>query len=185
MDNLQSRNVPVPIEETEPEKPAIQEPTEPTLLPNGIYFEPDKHRMLKNGTVQDKTTGRFMSPPAPEHAPITPSNAQAVARKRWERSREAFAAGVAKGMVGREDAPTEAWGAIGTKAAELLNKATSARGFADLARFTGEAGGFVPMARGREEMQEQQENGQPQIVNFIFQYIQSKQAPPADDVIDV
>ncbi len=147
------------------------------ILSNGEPFDPEKHRILKNGTVQEIATGKFLSAPAPEHAPITASNAQAVARVRWERSRQSFAEGVARGMTGREDVPEQAWGMIGEKAAELLHKATSARGFADLARFTGEAAGFVPMARGREEMQEQPSE-QPKVYVVLAQFIQQFGTPP-------
>lgn len=158
------------------------------ILSNGEPFDPERHRILKNGVVQDVKTGRFITAPAPEHAPITQSNAKALSSMRWERSREAFAAGVAEGMTGRPDVPEEAWQRVGKKAAELLDKATSARGFADLARFTGEAAGFVPMARGREEMQDNQASEQPITVVMIAQFIQALQppAPAADDpdVID-
>lgn len=143
------------------------------VLPNGIIFDPAIHKILKNGTVYDTIRKRFVTAPAPEHAPITTSNAQALSRKRWDASREAFAAGVSLGMTGRDDVPEQAWQRVGEKAAELLYKANSARGFADLARFTGEAAGFVPMARGREEMQEQGTNEQPLTVILIAQFIQA------------
>jgi hypothetical protein len=179
------------IEEPEMVEPGQQE--EPTaepgprfvagdIMPNGTVFDPGKHRIFPNGTVYDMERKRIVCAPSPEHAPITKSNAKAYALKRWELSRAAFAAGVAKGMVGRGATPVDAWQAVGEKSAELLKKATSARGFADLARFTGEAAGFVPMARGREEMQEQEQQ-QPQIINLIFAYIASK-SEPAEDVID-
>lgn len=155
------------------------------ILSNGEPFDPERHRILKNGVVQDTKTGKFVTAPAPEHAPITQSNAKAVASKRWERSREAFAAGVALGMTGREDVPEQAWQRVGQKAAELLKDAKSARGFADLARFAGEAAGFVPMARGREEMQDQQPTDQPLTVVMIAQFIQAlPPVEPPPDVID-
>lgn len=147
------------------------------VLPNGTVFDPAVHKILKNGTVYDNIRKRFVTAPAPEHAPITSSNAQAVARGRWERSRDAFARGVSEGMTGREDVPEQAWQHVGKKAAELLKGATSARGFADLARFAGEAAGFVPLARGREEMQEQQPGEQPVTVVLIAQFIQHLAQP--------
>ncbi len=110
-------------------------------------------------------------------APITPALAAKLARQRWEASRQAFADGFAKGMSVK--VPVDAWSKVGDKAATLLNAATGARGFADLARFAGEAGGFVPMARGREEMQEQEQQ-QPQIVVMILQYLSTLQSPPTD-----
>lgn len=156
------------------------------ILSNGEPFDPERHRILKNGVVQDTKTGRFLTAPAPEFAPITQSNAKAVASARWERARDAFAAGVSEGMTGREDVPEQAWSRVGRKAAELLKEAKSARGFADLARFAGEAAGFVPMARGREEMQEQPVTEQPLTVVLVAQFVQMLQLPTdAPVVIDV
>lgn len=155
------------------------------VLPNGIIFDPGVHRILKNGVVYDMVRKRIVCAPSPEHAPITKSNAKAVASGRWERAREAFARGVSEGMTGREDVPEKAWQRVGKKAAELLETANSARGFADLARFAGEAAGFVPLARGREEMQEQRPGEQPNVYIVLAQFIQ--QLPPAapdPDVID-
>lgn len=155
------------------------------VMTNGTIFDPGVHRILKNGAVYDTIRKRIVCAPAPEHAPITKSNAKAIASERWERSRDAFARGVAEGMTGREDVPEQAWQRVGKKAAELLDKATSARGFADLARFAGEAAGFVPMARGREEMQEPQTNEQPLTVVMIAQFIQAlPPVEPPPDVID-
>lgn len=148
-------------------------------MPNGTVFDPETHRILKNGAVYDTIRKRIVCAPAPEHAPITKSNAKAVASARWERARDAFAAGVSEGMTGREDVPEQAWSRVGRKAAELLKEAKSARGFADLARFTGEAAGFVPMARGREEMQEQPATEQPLTVVLVAQFVQMLQ-PPTD-----
>ena len=158
------------------------------VMPNGTIFDPSAHRIMKNGAVYDMIRKRIVCAPAPEFAPITKSNAKAVATERWERARSAFAAGVSTGLTGREDVPEKAWKRVGEKAAELLDKAISARGFADLARFTGEAAGFVPMARGREEMQDNQANDQPITVVMIAQFIHALQ-PPASaaadpDVID-
>ena len=165
------------------DKPPVEQPSEVTTLPNGIVFDPEQHRILKNSTVQDKKTGQFLSPPAPEHAPITASNAQALVKKRWEDSRNAFANGVAEGIVGKDAAPVDAWQAVGKRAGELLKATESVRGFADLARFTGESAGFVPMARGREEMQEPS-GEQNVIMIWIGQYIQQLQTPADTDVID-
>ena len=136
-------------------------------------------RILANGAVYDMDKKRIVANPGGGTGAITQSNASALARLRWERSREEFAAGMAEGM--KVQAPTQAWRKIGKKAVELLEQSTGARGFADLARFAGEAGGFVPMARGREEMQEQQQE-QPQIVVMILQYLSTLQPP--SDVID-
>jgi len=108
---------------------------------------------------------------------ITHENARELQRARWEKSRAAFAQGMAQGL--KTAGPVEAWGKIAEKTVELLENAKSARGFADLARFAGEAGGFVPMARGREEMQEK-EKEQPQIVVMLLQYIELLQAPAGD-----
>lgn len=145
------------------------------VMPNGTIFDPGVHRILKNGAVYDMIRKRIACAPSPEFAPITKSNAKAVATERWERARTAFAAGVSVGLTGREDVPEKAWQRVGEKAAELLDKATSARGFADLARFTGEAAGFVPMARGREEMQEQPVTEQPLTVVLVAQFVQMLQ----------
>ncbi len=175
MDSLQGRNVPLPVE-TE-EKPRFMAGD---VMPNGTVFDPDRHVILKNGVVRDKTNGQFVCAPASEHAPITQSTARAIAKKRWDDAREAFAAGMAEGM-GKRDAPNDAWGAIGKKAAELLNETKSVRGFADLARFAGEASGSIPMARGREEMQEPA--GEPaNIMIYLAQFVQSIGKP--NDVIE-
>lgn len=133
-----------------------------------------------DGNIRDDS-GRMITPLAGKFT-ITQANASQLNRLRWEQSREAFAAGVAEGMIGKGKAPVDAWSAIGRKAAILLDTTSSVRGFADLARFAGEAGGFVPMARGREEMQEQEQQ-QPQIVVVILQYLSALQKP-AEDVID-
>lgn len=177
---------PEPVELAEPVEPEETEPR-PRFqagdsMPNGTIFDPAKHRIFKNGAVYDTERKRIVCAPSPEHAPITKSNAKVVADKRWNAARDAFAQGVALGTVGKRVVPLEAWARIGKKAGQLLMDAKSARGFADLARFTGEAAGFVPMARGREEMTNEQEQ-QPQIVNLIFQFIASKNEPP--NVIDI
>ena len=131
-----------------------------------------------DGSIRNER-GHMVTPLPGQHI-ITQADASKLARTRWEQSREAFAAGIAQGMGNKT--PVEAWSHVGRKAAELIKDSKSARGFADLARFAGEAGGFVPMARGREELQETQQD-QPVIFVMIAQYIQQLHAP-ADDVVE-
>lgn len=141
------------------------------ILPNGAAFDPALHRVLKNGTIQDKATTKFLTAPAPEHAPIHAGNAQELARRRWERSREEFAAGMAEGAGDLDGVPVQAWRLIGKKSVELLKDAKSPRGFADLARFAGEAGGFIPLPRGRDETSEGAGVSQPMIMVLIAQLV--------------
>lgn len=169
MEELEGRNVPVPVESVEVIEPKPRF-VAGDVMPNGTVFDPERHKIFKNGTVYDMDAKRIIVAPSPEHAPINSSNAKAIAQKRWDTAREAFAEGMAVGMG--KKAPTDAWGAIGRKAAELLNETKSVRGFADLARFTGEASGAIPMARGREEMQEQPTE-QTSILVLIQQFVQT------------
>ena len=181
MEGLEEENVPAPIEPEQ--RPVTERFRAGDVMPNGTVFDPDRHKINKNGSVQDITTGRFVTAPAPEHAPITRSNAKARAQKRWDDSRDEYAAGLVEGSIDPTSAPVKAWRQVGKKSMELLMNAKSARGFADLARFTGEAAGFIPMARGREDMIEEQADSGQVIVNLIFQYI-AGQVEPAPDVID-
>ena len=84
---------------------------------------------------------------------------------------------MAEGLGDVDAVPVQAWRRIGKKAMELLKDAKSPRGFGDLARFAGEAAGFVPMARGREEMQEPGGDGQPLVVVMIAQLVQQFGVP--------
>jgi hypothetical protein len=180
LEELEGRNVPVPIELDE--KPVEPRFKAGDVMPNGTVFDPAKHRIFKNGTVYDMERKRIVCAPSPEHAPITKSNARARALERWNTARTEFAAGLADGTIHQDAVPLDAWRVVGQKSGELLMSAKSARGFADLARFAGEAAGYMPTARGREEMQDEPSE-QPMIVNLIFQYIASKSEPPR--VIDV
>ena len=143
------------------------------ILPNGVVFDTALHRILKNCTVQDIATTKFITAPAPEHAPIHAGNAQELARRRWERSREEFAQGMAEGAGDLDGVPVQAWRLIGKKSVELLKDAKSPRGFADLARFAGEAGGFIPLPRGRDEINEGAGAVQPVIMLLVAQLVES------------
>lgn len=84
---------------------------------------------------------------------------------------------MAEGLGDIDAVPVQAWRRIGKKAMELLKDAKSPRGFGDLARFAGEAAGFVPMARGREEMHEQNEGNQSLVVVVMAQLVQQFGVP--------
>ena len=83
-----------------------------------------------------------------------PSQASAMAAKRWEAYREAAAAGVARAT--RRDTPVAGWGYIVEKQAELASDPTRGRGSTEAARFVGSALGLMGEGRRQDEQQQAQ-----------------------------
>lgn len=135
--------------------------------------------LYSDGSIRGES-GHMLAPLPGGADKITPANAGALNRRRYELSREAFAAGLAESMVGGQ-APIKAWQEVAKKAGDLLKKTESVRGYADLARFVGEAGGFVPMAKGRESDDSQQQQNESAVFVIFAQFISKLQADPLPD----
>ncbi len=101
-------------------------------------------RILSNGAHQDIETGKIVAMKADS------VQYRAMARARWDAAKEAAADGVLAGvnssgvLPSPVDHPVAAWGAIVGRGAELLMNTDNARGYAELARFVGQAADMLP-----------------------------------------
>lgn len=101
--------------------------------------------------LRDKK-GRFLPGQSGNGSAVitSPAQASAMARTRWDKAKRAAADGMLQGvmqsgvMVNPVDHPVAAWGAIVGRGAELLMNTDNARGYADLARFVGQAADMLP-----------------------------------------
>ena len=92
----------------------------------------------------------------PQAHTITKQDAATLARRKHEKYKESFAAGVVSGAISRGfDVTTdaEAWAAVGNHAASVYFDTDNARALSALGRFIGESGGFV---RDRHDKAEDQ-----------------------------
>lgn len=101
-------------------------------------------RILSNGAVQDMETGKITAMKADSE------QYRAMARARWDAAKRAAADGLLEGVNQSgvlpcvKDHPVAAWGAIVGRGAELLMNTDNARGYAELARFVGQAADMLP-----------------------------------------
>lgn len=127
--------------------------------PNGIYTLPDgTHvRKLRNGTLYNIDSGRFMSGPDPEHIIIkTSEDGRAMAERRNSiariKAREGALLATLKADLAEIDEPEDAWKHIVTMrtAVALTNPGKAGT---DAARFVGQATGWMNEEgeRGRGE----------------------------------
>ena len=106
-------------------------------------------KTLSNGAIYDIDQGRIV-----QGAAITSSQASALARRRWDKQRQAAADGVVQairdaGLLPAIDDPdVGAWAVIHAKLTTLLLDTDNPRGAADLARFLGRSTDWL---KDREE----------------------------------
>ena len=104
--------------------------------------------MAEYAIVRDEK-GRFMPGTEPPNKITNPTQAHALARARWDKQREAWAAGIVQaiddtGMLPPgDDHDAGAWQVIANKATTLLLDSDNARGFAELARLVGRNAGYT------------------------------------------
>jgi len=109
---------------------------------------------LRNGTRRGKD-GLFRS--GGTATQITPANARAMLRRRWELQRAAFADGIADAIRATGLLPpadeygAAAWRVIAQRAAELLLDTTDAAKFARLLRACADLAGYAPPAEERDD----------------------------------
>ena len=114
-----------------------------------IDFEGDlkggrEARRYSDGSIRNERG--HMLEPLPGKFYINKDNAAALAKRKHEKYRESFAAGVVSGAIARGfDVTTDsgAWEAVGQHAASVYFNTDNARALSALGRFIGESGGFV------------------------------------------
>lgn len=136
--------------------------------------------LYSDGSVRGES-GHMLAPLPGGADKITPANARNLNLRRFELARAEFAAGLAEGLGVNSNIPLTAWRAVAKKAGDLLKKTESVRGFSDLARFAGESGGFIPLARGRESDDSQQQQNDSAVFVIFAQFISKLQADPSPD----
>ena len=146
--------------------------------------EPDRYTILSNGAIKDNETGYFVGNPGGGKTALTRAHASLLSTQRWKAAREKFASGLVAGTPGlsANATPIDAWEAVGAKSAELLHSSRSARGFAELARFAGQAGDFMP-GDGKQEGGEKV-RVEHATVNLVA-VIAREMAVEEEDIIDV
>lgn len=114
-------------------------------------------RLYENGDIRNDKG--YMLVPLQGKYTITKEDAATLARRKHEKMRENFAAGVVRGAFGPNDQgyqPGDAWEKVGEHAAKVFFKTDNARGLAVLGDFLAKKGGFV--ATDREKQQENAAN---------------------------
>lgn len=110
----------------------------------------NRTRMLSNGALIDTKTGKFVSGGKVTTAISDTSQAVALARKRWDKARESFAAGIAAelrdtGMLPAvDDQDAASMYVLGSKSTSLLMAAENARGYSDLLQVVTKTAGWTP-----------------------------------------
>lgn len=105
---------------------------------------------LANGVVKDVATGRIVANPGGGANAITPANASALARRRWDKQRRAFADGVIETirdtgqMPPTDDYDAGAMQVIGSKAMQVLLDTDNARGFSELMKSITHTADWIP-----------------------------------------
>lgn len=102
-----------------------------------------------NGIMVRDERGRFLPGTRPDNA-ITPASARMLAQSRWDKAREAAAAGLLKGVkdsgvvdVDVRAVPTDAWGILIARGTEIAMQTDNLRGMSEWSRFAGKAAGML------------------------------------------
>ena len=94
--------------------------------------------------------GKFAQGTEPPNKITSSTQAHALARARWDKAKEAARQGLLDGVnrsgvvPSIKEHPVEAWGEIVAHGAELACVSDSTRGFAEIARFVGQASDMLP-----------------------------------------
>lgn len=116
--------------------------------PEIIEYQGKQARRLSNGTLQEISTGFFLTPPDDEHKPITQATASSIAGYRWQQAREKLISGAARslGVAG----PLEVVEELGFRAGEVAKQPGNSRVIEAL-RFISEKSGLLPRDEGETD----------------------------------
>lgn len=110
------------------------------------------------GTIIRDDKGRFAPGTLAPGTITTPAQASALARTRWDRAKEAAAAGLLQGVkdsgVVKLDPrahPVDAWGTIIAHNTAVIMRSDDSRGLAELTRQVGQAADMIPDNRQAQE----------------------------------
>lgn len=112
-------------------------------------------RILSNGAEYDQDKGQIV-----KGAPLLPSQASALAHRRWDKARESFAAGVAAelrdtGLLpAMDDQDAASMYVIGSKTTQMMMDATFGNEYADVASLLTKTAGWVPSAADRNTQEQ-------------------------------
>jgi len=112
-------------------------------------------RVLANGAEADVETGVIV-----KGAPLLPTQARALANRRWDKARESFAAGVAAelratGLLPNvDDQDAASMYVIGSKTTQMMMDSTFGNEYADVASLLVKTAGWVQPAADRNSQEQ-------------------------------
>ncbi len=124
-------------------------------MPEGARVE-QYSKNGKTGVIVRAANGNFLPGTKPP-VPITSANARSMSARRYDKQRQAFAAGVTKAIADTgllppsDDHAAAAWGVIAERATGILLDTDNARNFADLMQPIGRNAGWLREDKDRED----------------------------------